>query len=155
MARQPDDRDTERDHKDKKYDPPFSPFLAQRDAPAAAAVIVGPPLVLERDRHIEPAAPFRGPIQKLFALPARVFLGHARRFRDHPLELFHFAPQLRFALGEFFLFLVERRSLFRRSAAHAGSLSLRGNPEKNEQRHHAKNYQWQRHRETDLDPLRE
>ena len=134
MARQPNDCDTKRNHQDKKYDPSFPPFLAQRDAPAATASIVAPTFVLERDRHIEPAAAFDGAIQKFLALPAGILLGHPRSFRDHPLELFHFAPQLRFAPGEFFLFLVERRSLFRRSAAHAESLDLRGHPEKNEKR---------------------
>ena len=32
--------------------------------------------------------------QQLFPLPPGRFLGNARGFRDHALQLFHFAPQL-------------------------------------------------------------
>jgi hypothetical protein len=88
-------------------------------------------------------------------LPARSFLGDAGSFRDHALQLFHFAAKLCFALSEFFLFLVERCSGFRRSGAHAESLTLRGHPEENQERDQSKNNQRQRQSETDLHPLRE
>ncbi len=94
-------------------------------------------------------------VQQFLALPASRFLGDARSFRDHALQLFHFAAKLRFALSEFFLFLVERRSGFRRSAAHAESLSLRGHPKENQERDDPKNNQRQSDGETDLHPLRE
>lgn len=155
MAHQPDHGDTKRDHQHEKDDPAFAPFFPQRDAPPADAAIVTPAFVLQCNRNIEPAAAFTGAGQQFFPLPACRFLGDARRFRDHALEFFHFAAQLRFALSEFFLFLVKRRSGFRRSAAHAESLTLRGHPEKNHERDHPKNNQRQRDRETDLHPLSE
>jgi hypothetical protein len=155
MADEPDDCETERDHENQKNNPAFPPLFAQGNAAAAAAAIVRPALVLERDRNIEPATAFAGAGQQFLSLAARSFLGHARRFRDHAFEFFHFAAQLRFALGEFFLLLVERRPGFRRSAAHAKSLRLRGHPEKNQKRHDPKNNQRQRDREADLQPLGE
>ncbi|MEY2490235.1 MAG: hypothetical protein QOC70_2177 [Verrucomicrobiota bacterium] len=155
MAHQPDHGDTKRDHQDEKDDAALAPFLSERDAPAAGAAIVAPTFVLKCDGDIQPAAAFRRAGQQFFPLPPGRFLGDARRFRDHALELFHFAPHLRFALGEFFLFLVERRSGFRRSAAHAESLALHGHPEENQERDHSKNNQRQRESETDLHPLRE
>ena len=154
MADEPEDCKTERDHENQKNNPAFPPLLAQGNTPPADAAIVAPALVLKRDRNIEPAPAFTGAGQQFLPLPARSFLGHARRFRDHALEFFHFTAQLRFALGEFFLLLVERRPGFRRSAAHAKSLRLRGHPEKNEERHDPKNYQRQGDREADLQPLR-
>ncbi len=155
MTHQPDHGDAKRDHQNEKDDAAFAPFLAQRDAAPADAAIVTPALVLKGNRNIEPAAAFTSAGQQFFPLPARRFLGDARRFRDHALELFHFAAQLRFALSEFFLFLVERCSGFSRSAAHAESLTLRGHPEKNCERDNPKNNQWQRDCETDLHPLGE
>jgi hypothetical protein len=155
MAHQPNDGDTKRNHQNKKHDSAFAPFLPQRDAPAADAAIVAPAFVLERDRDIQPAAAFAGAGQQFLALPARSFLGDAGSFRDHALQLVHFAPKLHFALGEFFLFLVERCSGFKRSAAHAKSLTFRGHPEENQERDHPKNNQRQRQSKTDLHPLRE
>jgi hypothetical protein len=155
MAHQPNDGDTKRNHENKKNDPALAPFLSQRNAPAADAAIVAPTLVLERDRDIQPAAALAGAGQQFLALPARVFLGNARSFRNHALQLFHFAAKLRFALREFFLFLVERCSAFKRSATHAESLTLRGHPEEDQERDHPKNNQWQRDRETDPHPLSE
>jgi len=155
MAHQPDDGDTERNHQNKKNDPAFAPFLPQRDAPAPDVAVVPPALVLERDRDIQPAAAFAGTLQQFLALPAGRFLGDAGSFRDHALQLFHFAAKLRFALSEFFLFLVERRSGFKRSAAHAESLSVRGHPKENQERDDPKNNQRQSDGETDLHPLRE
>jgi hypothetical protein len=155
MAHQPNDGDTKRNHENKKNDPALAPFLSQRNAPAADVAIVGPTLVLERDRDIQPAAAFAGAGQQFLALPARVFLGNPRSFRNHALQLFHFAAKLRFALREFFLFLVERCSAFKRSATHAESLTLRGHPEENQERGQPKNNQRQRQSETDLHPLRE
>ncbi len=155
MAHKPDDGDTKRNHQNKKHDPAFAPFLPQRDAPAADAAIVAPAFVLERDRDIQPAAAFAGAGQQFLALPARSFLGDAGSFRDHALQLFHFAAQLRFALSEFFLFLVERCSGLRRSAAHAESLNLRGHPEEDQERDDPENNQRQGESETDLQPLRE
>lgn len=153
MRHQPDDGDTERDHQNEKNDPAFAPFLPERNAPAPDAGIVTPALVLERGRDIQPAASFAGALEQFLALAARGFLGDAGSFRDHALEFFHFAAKLRFALSEFFLFLVERRSGFKRSAAHAESLTVRGHPKENQERDHPENDQWQRHRETDLHPL--
>lgn len=155
MADEPENRETERDNKNQKNNPAFPPLFAERNAPPADAPIIAPAFVLERDRNIEPAPAFAGAGQQFLSLPARSFLGHPRRFRDHALEFFHFAAQFRFALGEFFLLLVERRPGFRRSVAHAKSLRLRGHPEKNEERHDPKNNQRQRDRESDLQPLRE
>ena len=154
MARQPDDGDTKRNHENKKNDPAFAAFLPQRDAPASDAAIVAPAFVLERDRNIQPAAAFAGAAQQFLALPARSFLGDAGSVRDHTLQFFHFAAKLCFALSEFLLFLVERCSGFRWSAAHAESLTLRGHPEEDQERAHRKNNQRQRQRETDLHPLR-
>ena len=103
------------------------------------AAIVAPAFVLERDGDIQPAAAFIGADQQFIPLPAGGFLGDTRRVRDKALEPFHFAAQLRLALREFFLFLVERSSGFRGSAAHAESLTLRGHPEENQEREHPKN----------------
>jgi len=155
MAHQPDDREAERDDEDEKDDSAFAPFFPKRSALSAGAAIVSPAFVLQRDGNIQPAAAFAGPRQEFLPLAARRLLGDARGLRDHPLELFHITAKTRFALREFFLFLVQRRSGFRRSAAHAGSLNLRGHPEKNQERQDPKNNQGQRHRETDLHPLRE
>ncbi|MEY2575591.1 MAG: hypothetical protein QOF80_1078 [Verrucomicrobiota bacterium] len=98
MAHQPDDGQPEHDHQDKKDDSAFAPFLAQRFAASAGAAIVPPAGILQRDRNIEPAAPFARPVQQLLALPPRRFLRHPRRFRDHALEFFHLTAQLGFAL---------------------------------------------------------
>ena len=155
MADEPEDRETERDHENQKNNSAFPPFFPQGNTPPADAAIVAPAFVLERHGDIEPAPAFAGTGQQFFPLPARSFLSDARRFSDHALEFFHFAAQFRFALGEFFLLLVERRPGFRRSAAHAKSLCLRGHPEENEERHDPKNYQRQGDREADLQPLRE
>ena len=155
MADQPDDRQTERDHQDQENDAAFPPFLAQRFASSAGAAVVSPAFILERDRNIQTAPPFTGAGQQFLALPAGGFFGHAGSFRDHSLELLHFPAQLRFALGEFLLFLVERRSVFSRSAAHAKSRNPRGHPEENHERHNPKNNQRQGERETDLQPLSE
>jgi len=155
MADEPENREAERDHENQKNDSAFPSLFAQGNASSSDAAVIAPALVLERDRDIKPAAAFAGAGQQLLPLPARSFLGHARSFRNHTLEFFHFAAQLRFALGEFVLLLVERRPGFRRSAAHAKSLRLRGHPEKNEERHDPKNYQRQSNRESDLQPLRE
>ena len=155
MSHQPDDCDTERDHQNEKNNPAFPPFFPQRDATAPDTAVVTPALVLERDRDVQPAAAFAGALQQFLALPASCFLGDAGSFRDHALDFFDFAPKLRFALSEFFLFLVERRSGFKRSAAHAESPAVRGHPKENQERDHPKNNQRQRHRETDLYPLRE
>ena len=155
MAHQPDHGDSKRDHQDEKNDTAFAPFLSERAAPAARAAIIAPAFVLERGRNIQPAAALSRAGQQFIPLPAGGFLGHARRVRNHALEPFHFAAQLRFALSEFFLFLVERRSGFRRWAAHAESLALHGHPEENQERDYSKNNQRQRERETDLHPLRE
>src|SRR5204862_4108513 len=149
---QPDDRQSQRDHQHEKNDPAFAPFLTQRFPPAAGATFVPPAGVLQRDRNIEPASPFTRPLQQLFALPPRRFLSYSRRFRDHPLQFFHLAAQLRLALREFILFLVERRPGLRRSAAHAELLGLRRHPKENQQRQGAENNQRQRHRESDLQP---
>ena len=155
VAHQPDDGDTKRNHQNKKNDPAVAPFFPQRDTPAADAAVVAPAFVLESDRDIQPAAAFAGAGQQVLALSPRSFLGDTRSFRDHALELFHFAPKLCFALSEFLLFLVERCSGFRRSAAHAESLTLRGHPEENQERDHPKDNHRQRQSETDLHPLRE
>ena len=155
MAHQPDDGDTKRNHENKKNDPAFAPFLSQRDAPPADAAIVAPAFVLERHRDIQPAAAFAGAAQQFLALPACSFLGDAGSVCDHALQLFHFAAHLHLALSEFVLFLVERCSGFKRSAAHAESLTLRGHPEENQERDHPKNNQRQRQSESDLHPLRE
>ena len=155
MADEPENREAERDHENQKNDSAFPSLFAQGNAPSSDAAVIAPALVLERDRDIKPAAALAGAGQQFLPLPARSFLGDARSFRDHALEFFDFAAQLRFALGEFFLLLVERRPGFRRSAAHAKSLRLRGHPEKNEERHDPKNYQRQSNRESDLQPLRE
>lgn len=155
MAHQPDDGDAKRNHQNKKHHSAFAPFLPQRDTPATDAAIVAPAFVLERDRNIQPAAAFAGAGQQFVALPARSFLGDAGSLLDHALQFFHFAAKLCFALSEFLLFLVERCSGFRRSAAHAESLTLRGHPEENQKHDHPKNNQRQRQSETDLHPLRE
>lgn len=155
MRHQPNDGDPERDYQNEKNDPAFAPFLPERNAPAPDAAIVTPALILEGDRDIQPAASFAGALEQFLALPARGFLCDARRFRDKALQLLPLAAQLRFALSEFFLLLVERRSGFIRSAAHAESLTVRGHPKENQERDHPENDQWQRHRETDLHPLRE
>ena len=144
MAHQPDHGDAKRDHQDEKDDAALAPFLSERDAPAAGPAIVAPAFVLKGNGDIQPAAAFARAGQQFFSLPAGRFLGDARRVCDHPLKPFHFAPQFRFALGEFFLFLVKRRSGFRRSAAHAESLTLHGHPKENQERDHAKNDQRQR-----------
>ena len=155
MADEPENREAKRDHENQKNDSAFPSLFAQGNAPSSDAAVIAPALVLKRDRNIKPAAAFAGAGQQFLPLPARSFLGHARSFRDHALEFFDFAAQRGFALGEFFLLLVERRPGFRRSAAHAKSLRLRGHPEKNEERHDPKNYQRQSNRESDLQPLRE
>ena len=155
MAHQPDDRQSQRDHQHEKNNPAFAPFLAQRFPAAAGATFVPPAGVLQRDRNIEPAPPFTRPLQQFFTLPPRRFLRHPRRFRDHSLQFFHLPAQLRFALREFFLFLVERRPGLRRSAAHAELLDLRCHPKENQQRQDAENDQGQGHGETDLEPLHE
>lgn len=155
MSDQPDHRDTKRDHQDEKDDASFAPLFSQRNAPAAGAAIVTPAFVLECGGHIQPAATFARPGQQLFPLPPGSLLGDARGFRDKAFEFFHFAAQLRFALSEFYLFLGERSSGFRRSAAHAQSLTFRGHPEENQERDQPENNQRQRHRETDLHPLAE
>ena len=155
MADQPDHGDAKRDDQDKKDDAAFAPFLAERDAPAAAAAIVAPAFVLEHGGDIQPVAAFTRARQQFLALPAVGFLGDAWSFRDKALQLFHFAAQLRFALSEFLLFLVERRPGLGRLAAHAESLALHGHPEENQEREHPKNDQRERERETDLHPLRE
>ena len=155
MAHQPDHGETKRDHQDQKDDAALAPFLSHRDAPAAGAAIGAPAFVLECDRDIQTAPAFSRASKQFLPLAAGRFLGHARRFRDHAFQFFHFAAQRRFALSEFFLFLVERRPGFRRSAAHAESLTLHGHPEENQERDHSKNNQRQGESETDLDPLRE
>ena len=154
MAYEPDDRQPQRNHQDEKDDSAFAPFLAERFPPAPGASIIAPALVLERDRHVEPAPAFACPRQELFPLPPRRFLGHPRCLGDHPLEFLHLTAQLGFALREFFLFLVERcPGLRRSSAAHAELLGLRRHPKENQQREDAENDQRQRHRETDLEPF--
>ena len=153
MADQPEDGDAKRNHQDEKNDPAFAPFLAHGNAAAAGAVIVAPAFILERDRNIQPAASFAGAGQQFIALPARRFLGHAGSVRDHAFQFFHFAPQLRLALGEFFLLLVKWCSRF--AVAHAESLTLRGHPEENQERGQPENNQRQRQSEPDLHPLRE
>lgn len=155
MAQQPDDGESERDDQHEEDDSAFAPFLPQGFPAADFTSIVSPPGVLQRDRNIESAAALACPGQQLFALPARRLLRHPRRFRDHALEFFHLAAQLRFALREFFLFLVERRPGLRRSAAHAELLDLRRDPKENEQRQDPENDQGYRHGETDLHPLHE
>jgi hypothetical protein len=145
MTHQPDDRQPKRDHQDQKNYSSFPPFFSERSAAATGAAVVSPTFVLQRDRNIQPAAAFTRAGQELFALSPGSFFRHARRFRDHPLQFFHLAAKLRFALREFFLFLVERRPGLRRSAAHAESLNLRGHPKEKQERHDPKNNQRQRH----------
>lgn len=141
MADEPDDRDTERNHENKKNNPALAPFLAHRNTTTAGAVIVAPAFVLERDRNIQAAASFAGAGQQFVALPARRFLGHAGGIRDHAFQFFHFTPQLGLTLGEFFLLLVEWCSGF--TVAHAESLTLRGHPEENQERGQPENNQRQ------------
>ncbi len=155
MTHQPDDGESERDDQHEKNDSTFASFLAQGFPTAAFMPVVSPTRVLKRDGNIEPAPAFARPGQQLFPLTSRGFFCHPRRFRDHTLEFFHLAAQLRFALSEFFLFLVERRPGLRRSAAHAELLNFRGHPKENEQRQDPENDQGQGHGETNLHPLHE
>ena len=134
MAHQPDDRQPEGDHQHEKNDPALPPFFPERFPAATGAAFVSPAGVLERDRNIEPAPSFARSFQEFFALPPCRFLGHPRRFRDHALQFFHLAAQLRLALREFILFLVKRRPGLRRSAAHAELLGLRRDPKEHQQR---------------------
>ena len=94
MADEPDDRDAERDHQYQKNDPAFASFFPERFSPAVRSAFVAPPFVLECHRNIEAAAPFTRASEYFLPLPSRSFLGYARRFRDHPLELLHLAAQL-------------------------------------------------------------
>ena len=141
MAHQPDYGDAKRNNQDEEDDLAFASFLPERDPASAGPSIVAPAFVLKRDRNIQSAAAFTRARHQFFALPAGGLLGNPRRFGDHALQFFHFAPQLRFTLSEFFLFLVERRPRLRCSAAHAESLTLRGHPEENQERDQSKNNQ--------------
>lgn len=156
MAHEPDDCDPERDYQKEKNDSSFAAFFAERFSPATRPAFIAPAFVLERDGNIEPAPAFARPCQKLFPLPPRRLFRHPGRFRDHSLELFHLPAQLRFALGQFFLFLVKRRPGLRSwSAAHAGLLNLLRHPKEYEQREDPKSDQRQGHCEPDLKPLHE
>ena len=44
--------------------------------------------------------------EEFFALPAGLFLGHARRLRDHPLEVVHLFAQIALEFRELLLFLL-------------------------------------------------
>jgi hypothetical protein len=139
MAHQPDNGQAERDYQNEKNNPAFAAFFAEGFPASSGAAIISPARVLERDRDIEPASPFARPRQQFLTLPPGRFLGDPRRLGDHALQFLHLAAQLRFALREFFLFLVERRPGLRRSAAHAGLLDLRRHPKENQQRNDAEN----------------
>ena len=153
MAHQPDNQRRERDYQHEKNDAAFPPFLPQRFPAATAPPRVAPSSVLERDRNIETAPAFGRARQQFFPVPARGFFRHFGSFRDHPLELFHLAAELRLFLSQFFLFLIQRRPGLRRSAAHAVLLGLRRHPEENDERDDPENDEGQTDGQPNLHPL--
>src|SRR5205823_257863 len=109
-----------RNDQDQKENPSFTALFAKR-APAFARGRIAVTFVVQRHRNVQATAPLACPHQQFLALPFSHFLGHARRFRDHPLEFFHLVAQLRFLTRQFLLGLIERGGRPRRTTKHATS----------------------------------
>src|SRR5438876_7464151 len=151
---QPNNCDGERDCENDKYDPAFAPRLAKQTAPLGPSIIVAVTFVLQSDRDVEAAAAGVGSHAQFFTLPTRSLLRDPRRIRDHALELFNLVPQVRFPVGQFFLFSIQRRGQSRRATKHEASPGGRSDPEKKKERDKTENDQGQTEGEANLHPLK-
>jgi hypothetical protein len=154
VTHQPNNCDGERDCENDKYDPAFAPRLAERTAPLGPPIIVAVTFVLQSDRNIKTAAAGVGSHAQFFSLPPRSLLRDPRRIRDYALEFFNLVPQVRFPVGQFFLFSIQRRGQSRRATKHEASPGGRGHPEKKKERDKTENDQGQTKDEANLQPLK-
>ena len=71
-----------------RVDPSFATFFPKRAAafPRGRITVT---FVVQRHRNVQATTALTGAHQQFFTLALFDFLGHARRFRDHPLEFFH------------------------------------------------------------------
>ena len=153
VTHQPNNCDGERDCENDKYDPALAARFAKRPAPLRPPIIVAVTFVVQSDRNIEAAAGVGSPAQ-FFSLVPRSLLRYPRRIRDHALEFFNLVPQVRFPVGQFFLFSIQRRSQSRRATKHEASPGGRSDPEKKKERDKAENDQRQTKGEANLQPLK-
>ncbi len=154
VSGQPNYSQGKRNRQNQKHHPAFSPRLAKRTAPLGPPIIVAVTFVLQSDRNIEAAAAGVGSHAQFFTLPPRGLLRDPRRISDHALELFNLVPQVRFSVGQFFLFSIQRRGQSRRATKPEASPGGRSDPEKKKERDKTENDQGQTEGEANLHPLK-
>src|SRR5439155_63063 len=154
VSGQPNYRHGKRNRQNQEHYPAFAPRLAKRTAPLGPPIIVAVTFILQSDRNIEAAAAGVGSHAQFFSPPPRGLLRDPRRISDHALELFNLVPQVRFPVGQFFLFSIQRRSQSRRATKHEASPGGRSHPEEKKERDKAENDQGQTEDEANLQPLK-
>ena len=154
VTHQPNNCDGERDCENNKYNPALAARFAKRPAPLGPPIIVAVTFVVQSDRNIEAAAAGVGSPAQFFSLLPRSLLRDPRRIRDHALEFFNLVPQVRFPVGQFLLFSIQRRSQSRRATKHEASPGGRSYPEKKKERDKTENDQRQTKGEANLQPLK-